>query len=56
MWGYEEFLEKLNNPDARDEDDGYYDFDFDPEYFDCAAVIFDDPEKRLEYARILEVF
>lgn len=54
VWGYEEYLEKRNNPDTRDEEDEYYDFDFDPEHFDCAEVAFDDPEKRLKQARILE--
>jgi len=57
MWGYEDYLEKLHNPDARDDEDNeYYDFDLDPEHFDCAEVTFDDPEKRLIYARILESF
>lgn len=51
VWGYEEYLEKLNNPDARDEDDHYYDFD--PEHFDCAEIAFDDPEERLKTVRIL---
>jgi hypothetical protein len=51
VWGYEEYLEKLKNPDAReDEDEECYDFDFDPEHFDCAEVTFDDPAQRLKYA------
>ena len=52
IWGYEEYMEKLKNPDARDEyDEEYYDFDLDPEHFDCAEVVFDDPERRLKNVR-----
>jgi len=54
VWGYEEYLEKLRNPDARDEDDEYCDFDFDPEHFSCGEVVFDDPEERLKQSGILD--
>ncbi len=52
VWGYEDFLEIISNPDH-----GEYDRmiewvggAFDPEYFDKEEISFDDPDERWEIA------
>ena len=51
MWGYEEFLEAMLDPEHEEHKEmmEWYGGDFDPEYFDKEDVSFLDPKKRLQY-------
>lgn len=52
VWGYQEFLEIIMNP-AHEEHDEMLEWaggEFDPEAFNAAEVIFDDPQKRWKMA------
>ncbi|MBU3968255.1 MAG: plasmid pRiA4b ORF-3 family protein [Euryarchaeota archaeon] len=50
--GYEDFLEIIKNPDHEEYEEmlEWAGGEFDPEYFDCEEVSFDDPGKRLKMA------
>jgi hypothetical protein len=48
IWGYEEFLEIIKDPDHEEHEDmlDWVGGEFDPEHFDAKEVRFDDPVKR----------
>ncbi|MFU8766680.1 MAG: plasmid pRiA4b ORF-3 family protein [Candidatus Methanoperedens sp.] len=50
IWGYEEFLEIIKNPDHEEYEEmlEWAGREFDPEHFDCEEVSFNDPGKRLK--------
>ncbi len=52
IWGYEELLEIIMNPNHKEYEEmlEWLGGDFDPEYFDMKKVRFDDPAKRWQYA------
>ncbi len=52
VWGYEDFLEIINNPDHEEYEDmiQWAGGAFDPEHFDKEEVSFDDPDERWEIA------
>jgi len=52
IWGYEEFLEAINNPDHEEHEEmlEWVGGEFDPEHFDVNEVSFDDPDKRRKFA------
>ena len=52
IWGYEEFLEAINNPDHEEHEEmlEWVGGEFDPEHFDVSEVSFDDPDKRRKFA------
>ncbi|GFO96830.1 plasmid priA4b ORF-3 family protein [groundwater metagenome] len=52
IWGYEDFLEIIKNPDHEEYEEmlEWAGGEFDPEHFDCGEVSFDDPAKRLKIA------
>jgi len=52
IWGYENFLEIINDPDNEEYEDmiEWAGGEFDPEHFDVKEVSFDDPDKRRRIA------
>lgn len=52
IWGYENFLEIINDPDNEEYEDmiEWVGGEFDPEHFDVKEVSFDDPDKRRKIA------
>jgi len=52
IWGYENFLEIINDPDNEEYEDmiEWVGGEFDPEHFDVKEVSFDDPDKRRRIA------
>ena len=52
IWGYENFLEIINDPDNKEYEDmiEWVGGEFDPEHFDVKEVSFDDPDKRRRIA------
>jgi len=52
IWGYENFLEIINDPDNKEYEDmiEWAGGEFDPEHFDVKEVSFDDPDKRRRIA------
>lgn len=52
VWGYQELLEIIMDPTHEDHEStlDWIGDDFDPEYFDPAEVIFDDPQERWNIA------
>ena len=52
IWGYNEFLEAIMDPghEKHEEMPEWSGGDFDPEGFNRDEIVFDDPQKRLEYA------
>ena len=52
IWGYEELVEVLKNPDHEEYEDmmSWVDEDFDSEYFNEKEVQFSDPDKRFKAA------
>ena len=52
VWGYENFLEIINDPDNEEYEDmiEWVGGEFDPEHFDVKEVSFDDPDKRRKIA------
>jgi len=52
IWGYENFLEIINDPDNEEYQDmiEWVGGEFDPEHFDVKEVSFDDPDKRRRIA------
>ncbi|KYK36855.1 MAG: plasmid pRiA4b ORF-3 family protein [Theionarchaea archaeon] len=48
VWGYEEFLEIIKDPDHEEYEDmlEWVGGAFDPEHFDVKEIVFDDPAKR----------
>ena len=52
IWGYEEFLEAINNPDHEEHEEmlEWVGGEFNPEHFDVNEVSFDDPNKRRKFA------
>jgi len=52
IWGYEKFLEAINNPDHEEHEEmlEWVGGEFDPEHFDVNEVSFDDPNKRRKFA------
>ena len=52
IFGYEDLLETLSDPDHEEYEETleWLGGDFDPDHFNVSEVVFDDPEKRFEYA------
>jgi len=52
VWGYEDFLKIINNPDHEEYEETieWAGGEFDPEYFDVKEIKFDDPAKRRKIA------
>ena len=52
IWGYEDFLEIIKNPDHEEHEEmlEWAGGEFDPEHFDVQEVIFDDPDERRKIA------
>ncbi len=52
IWGYENFLEIINDPDNEEYEDmiEWVGGEFDPEHFDVKEVSFGDPDKRRKIA------
>jgi len=52
IWGYENFLEIINDPDNEEYEDmiEWVGGEFDPEHFDVKEVSFDDPDKHRKIA------
>lgn len=52
IWGYEEFLEIINDPNHEEYEDmmDWIGGEFDPEHFDPAEITFDNPAKRFRMA------
>jgi len=52
VWGYEEFLEAIRNPEHEEHEEmlEWIGGEFDPEHFDPREVSFDDPDERRKFA------